>query len=189
MRRSSSAAALLYAALALGACAELPPDSLSLPPQETADRELQGRRFEGLGEAELLAASVSVLQDLGFTVHATHTGLGFVRGSMQREAKAPEQMLILLIAAAMAGAAGAMPPPMPVSAETGKLPQLQQISVMLSVRPAAAGEAQKHIVLVSFHHRVRQPLWQSAGPLRDPQLYQSFFALLSKTLFLEAHQL
>ena len=189
MRRSSSAAALLCAVLALGACAELSPDSLTLPPQDTAERELQARRFEGIGEAELLAASVSVLQDLGFTVQATHTELGFVRGAMQREAKAPEQILILLMAAAMAGGAGAMPPPVPVSPETGKLPQHQQISVMLSVRPAAAGDAHKHIVLVSFHHSVRQPLWQSAGPLRDPQLYQSFFGLLSKTLFLEAHKL
>ena len=189
MRRSSSAAALLCAALALGACAELPPDSLTLPPQDTAERELQGRRFEGIGEAELLAASVSVLQDLGFTVQTTHTGLGFVRGSMQREAKAPEQILILLIAAAMAGSAGAMPPPMPVSPETGKPPELQRISVMLSVRPADANDARKHIVLVSFHHLVRQPLWQSAGPLRDSELYQSFFGLLSKTLFLEAHKL
>ena len=189
MRRSSSAVALLCAVLALGACAELPQDSLTLPPQDTAEREQQGRRFEGIGEPELLAASVDVLQDLGFTVQTTHTGLGFVRGSMQREAKAPEQILILLIAAAAAGGAGAMPPPMPFSAETGKLPQLQQISVMLSVRPAAASDAHKHIVLVSFHHSVRQPLWQSAGPLRDPQLYQSFFGLLSKTLFLEAHKL
>ena len=188
MRRSSRAA-LATAVLALGACAELPPDSLTLPPQDTAERELQGRRFEGIGEAELLSASVSVLQDLGFTVQTAHTGLGFVRGAMEREAKAPEQILILLIVAALVGGAGAQPPPLPVDPETRKLPQTQQISVLLSVRPAAAGEARKHIVLVTFHHRVKQPLWQSAGALHDPQLYQSFFELLSKTLFLEAHKL
>lgn len=188
MRRSSSAA-LVAAVLSLGACAELSPESLALPPQDAAERELQGRRFEGIGEAELLAASVTVLQDLGFTVQTAHTELGFVRGSMEREAKAPEQILILLILAAMAGSAGGQPPPIPVNPETGKLPQTQQISVMLSVRPAAAGEARKHILLVTFHHRVKQPLWQSAGALRDPELYQSFFQLLSKTLFLEAHKL
>ena len=130
-----------------------------------------------------------MLQDLGFTVQTAHTGLGFVRGSMQREAKAPEQILILLIVAAMAGSSGAQPAPMPVNPETGKLPQAQQISVMLSVRPAAAGDARNHVVLVTFHRFVRQPLWMEAGALREPQLYQSFFGLLSKTLFLEAHKL
>jgi hypothetical protein len=188
MRRSSSAA-FASALLALGACAELPPDSLTLPPQDTAERELQGRRFEGIGEAELLSASVGVLQDLGFTVETAHTGLGFVRGSMQREAKAPEQLLILVIVAALAGGAGAQPPPLPVDPETRQLPQMQQISVMLSVRPAAADAARNHIVLVTFHRRVRQPLWMEAGALRDPQLYRSFFELLAKSLFLEAHKL
>jgi hypothetical protein len=177
------------AVLALGACAELPPDSLTLPPQDSAERELQGRRFEGIGEAELLSASVGVLQDLGFTVQSAHAGLGFVRGSMQREAKAPEQTLLLVILAAMAAGAGAQPPPLPVDPETRKLPQTQRISVMLSVRPAAAGAARSHIVLVTFHRFVRQPLWMEAGALRDAQLYQSFFELLSKTLFLEAHKL
>jgi hypothetical protein len=51
------------------------------------------------------------------------------------------------------------------------------------------GDERSHIVLVTFHNHVRQPLVRTAGPLRDPVLYQSFFELLSKALFLEANKL
>jgi hypothetical protein len=36
---------------------------------------------------------------------------------------------------------------------------------------------------------VRQPLKWTAGELREPALYQSFFELLAKSVFLEAHKL
>ena len=198
MLRSSSAA-LLAAALAFAGCAApLPPDYLRAGPWTPADRELQGRRYEGIGEAELLSASVAVLQDLGFTLETSHTRLGFVRGSMLRDAKAPEQWLLLItlavVAGAAAGGAGAMPP---VPAPSGgpprapDTPQLDQqaISVLLSVRPARPGEAREHVVLVTFHRELRQPLRYSAGALSDPALYQSFFELLSKAVFLQGQKL
>ena len=80
MRRSFDAA-LLFTMLALAGCAELPPDYLTLPPQEPADRELQGRRFDGVGEKALLDAAVGVLQDLGFAVETSGAALGFVQGT------------------------------------------------------------------------------------------------------------
>jgi len=186
----SSRRALIAAALMLAGCAELPPDYLRAGPWTPADRELQGRRYEGIGEAELLSACVGVLQDLGFAVETSHTGLGFVQGSMQREAKAPEQTLMLVILAALAASAGAMPPvPVAPATPSQRLAEEQTISVLLSVRPAAPGEAGSRVVVVTFHRTLRQPVWQSAGALRDPGLYQSFFELLSRAVFLEGHSL
>ena len=181
MRRSSERA-LLVAALAFAGCAEMPPDYIAVKPEDAAQRELQGRRFDGIGEKELLDAAVGVLQDLGFTVDITSTVLGFVQGAKEREAKAPDQTLVILIVAALAASQGSTIP-------AGQMRQDQTISVLLTVRPAREGDARSHIVLVTVHNHVRQPLLRTAGPLRDPVLYQSFFELLSKALFLQAHKL
>lgn len=181
MRRSSNAA-LLSAALALLGCAELPPDYLSLAPQAPADRELQGRRYDGIGEKELLDAAVGVLHDLGFAVETSGAALGFVQGTKEREAKAPDQKLVLVILAALAASQGSNIPAQSVRED-------QTISVLLTIRPARERDARSHLVLVTFHRHLRQPLRREASALRDPQLYASFFELLSKAIFLEAHKL
>jgi hypothetical protein len=182
MRRSFERA-LLVAALAFAGCAvEMPPDYIAVKPGDAADREMQGRRFDGIAEKELLDAAVGVLQDLGFTVDITSAELGFVQGAKEREAKAPDQTLVILIIAALAASQGSSLP-------AGQMRQDQTISALLTVRPAREGDTRSHIVLVTFHNHVRQPLMRTAGPLRDPVLYQSFFELLSKALFLQAHKL
>ncbi|HEU4352497.1 MAG TPA: hypothetical protein VFR66_11550 [Burkholderiales bacterium] len=160
----------------------MPPDYIAVKSGDAAERELQGRRFDGIAEKELLDAAVGVLQDLGFTVDITNAELGFVQGAKEREAKAPDQTLVILIVAALAASQGSSIP-------AGQMRQDQTISVLLTVRPARESDARSHIVLVTFHNHVRQPLMRTAGPLRDPVLYQSFFELLSKSLFLQAHKL
>jgi hypothetical protein len=180
MRRSSSAA--LAAGLALAGCAsEMPPDYLSLA-EAPADRALQGRRFDGIGEQELLAAATGVLHDLGFAIETKGAELGFIQGTKQAQAKAPEQQLVVLILAALAASQGQSVSALPMRED-------QTVSVLLTLRPARPGESRSHLVLVTFHSHVRQPLLHKAGALRDPVLYRSFFELLSKAIFLEAHRL
>lgn len=183
MLRSSSAA-LLAAATALAACApsSSPTEWLQAAPQDAAQQELQGRRFEGIEEKRLLDASVAVLQDLGFAVEITGTALGFVQGAKEREAKAPGQVAVVILSA-LGGA------PMVGGPPGSGLRQDQTIRVLLTVRPAGAKNPASHIVMVSFHRHVRQPLAHSAETLRDPALYQGFFELLSKAVFLEGHKL
>jgi hypothetical protein len=177
-------AAVLLGALALPGCAELPPDYLSLAPEAPAERALQARRFDGVEEKALLQAAVGVLQDLGFVVETAGSPLGFVQGTKEREAKAPEQMAVLVLLGLFAA-----------SRSTGSSVPLEQaredqtVSVLLSVRPAPEGDARSHLVVVTFHRHLRQPLRHTAGTLREPQLYQSFFELLSKSIFLEAQKL
>lgn len=185
MRRSSEsgfATAVLAAALALPGCAELPPDYLSLAPEASAQRAMQARRFDGIEEKELLQAAIGVLQDLGFVVETAGSPLGFVQGTKEREAKATGQLVMLAIIAAMASRQSSNVP-------IDKARQDQTISVLLSVRQAPAAGPRSHLVVVTFHSHMRQPLMHSAGTLREPELYQSFFELLSKAIFLEAQKL
>jgi hypothetical protein len=57
---------------------------MQVGPQAAANRALQTRRFSEVSEAELLAACVSVLQDLGFRITASEARLGVVTGDKPR---------------------------------------------------------------------------------------------------------
>lgn len=187
-RADLRAPALLAAAvtLAVGVVACAPgtgKEEVQPRPELSAERQLQTRRFEGIGEEKLLAASVGVLQDLGFTMTLSNVELGLATGVKDREAKAPDQragMIVLMILVAMAGA---QPPP-----AGAVLKEEQKIRVLLTTRPVP-GKSDVCEVRVTFHRFLRQPFVSEAGSLRDPKLYEGFFELLSKSIFLEAHTL
>jgi hypothetical protein len=79
-------------------------------------------------------------------------------------------------------AASGRPPP------TGDMKEEQTVRVLVTTRPVS-GSSDAHEVRVTFHRFLRQPLVVEAGSLRDPRLYEGFFELLSKAIFLEAHRL
>lgn len=183
LRRSLCAAALASFATLAG-CETVPPAQLVQPPTASeSDRQLQTRRFDGISEERLLAACIGVLQDLGFNIKGSHPDLGVAYGMKEREAKAPEQVaaytLLVLLLAAAGGNVGGVPAPT----------QEQTISVLVTTRPVAGSEGRSHETRVTFHRFLREPLVQEAGALREAKLYEAFFELLSKALFLEAHRL
>jgi hypothetical protein len=151
-------------------------------PQLSAERQLQTRRFEGGDEEKLLAAGVGVLQDLGFTIKVSSAELGMATGVKDREAKAPDQragMIVLMIL--LAAAAKQAPPSTDIREE-------QTVRVLLTTRPAPGAPGTVE-VRVTFHRHLRQPFVVEADSLRDAKLYEGFFELLSKAVFLEAHRL
>jgi len=165
-----------------------PVDMLAPTPQDAADRQMQTRRYDGVDDATLLSASVHVLQDLGFTIKVSDTQLGFIEGSKEQEAKAPGQkagllfIQMLLVALASSQGSSAQLPSEPP-------PEEQTVNVMLVIAPAGPHYPHSRLVRVTFSRWVRQPLQMVAGTLREPELYGAFFQLLSKSIFLEAHQL
>jgi hypothetical protein len=183
-RRAACAPALLGAAMMLAACATGTGSEQVQPrPQLTADRQLQTRRFEGISEEKLLAASIGVLQDLGFTIQISNAEIGIATGVKDREAKAPDQRAGVVVLMILLAAASKQPPPASL-----EIKEEQRIRVLLTTHPAA-GTSDAHEVRVTFHRFLRQPLLVEADSLRDPQLYEGFFELLSKAIFLEAHKL
>jgi len=179
------AIALSVALLLSGCVAQFSPIDFSANVEVQKDRERQTRRFNGGTEAELLITSVKVLQDLGFTVTASQESLGFVTAVKDREAKAPGQKASVLIILTILAAVGGHPPPGAI----GDMPERQHISALLTVRSAPGKNAGAHLVRVSFFRSVFQPLSWEGGQLQEPELYEAFFDLLSKEIFLEAHKL
>lgn len=168
---------------ALAACArDVTPDDFAPGADAQVDRARQTRRFDGVTEQQLLAASVSVLQDLGFTVNRSNAALGLVLAVKTREAKAPDQKALLITMMFIAAMGGSAP-------QTGPIHEDQTISATVTIRPVPGTDSKSQFVRVTFHRLVRQPLVMDAGILRNAELYDAFGELLSKAIFLEEHKL
>jgi hypothetical protein len=191
--------ALLAAALALAACAKPTPPSelLQLSPESSAHRAMQTRTFDAADETELLSASAAVLQDLGFQISESVREVGFLRAAKERSAREYGQEItralvaLLSTAASLLGGGNAVTR-MPVDLH-------QQINASLVTRPLDP-QGKRLEVRVLFYRLV----WQSDGQsgssyiepgqqrmemIRDAEIYQQFFARLSKAVFLEAHRI
>jgi hypothetical protein len=187
----------LFALALLPSCASptKPEELLRLSPESPAHKAMQTRRFETADEKELLSASAAVLQDLGFQVSESVREVGVLRATKERSAREYGQHIgrtILLLVSSLGLISGSNTLIMlPVDLH-------QQINASLVTRQID-GTGKQHEVRVLFYRVV----WKSAGSsgntaiepgeqrtqmIRDPQIYQQFFARLSKAVFLEPHK-
>jgi hypothetical protein len=176
----------------VGCVAHTQPDELfQLKPESTINRSMQSRLFETKDEAELLSASAAVLQDLGFQVEESVREVGFLRATKERSAREYGQditrFFVFLLSTALILV---QQPPIVIPVDLH-----QKIAAALVTRPANL-EATRQEVRVVFYRVV----WKGEGSagqqgvppgeqrmemLRDPVMYQTFFAKLSKAVFLE----
>ncbi|HEU4385329.1 MAG TPA: hypothetical protein VFR85_17725 [Anaeromyxobacteraceae bacterium] len=180
MRANALARSVAALALGLGAagCATLPKDALRLEPDSMAKRQLQTRRFDGIPEADLLAASAGVLQDLGFNLDESETRLGLIVASKQRSAVEAGQVVGAMLLALL----GATP----------VWDRTQRIRVCLVSRPASDDpEPRSYLIRVTFQRTV----WNTSNnvsrveAIEEPPIYEEFFQKLSQSVFLEAQKI
>jgi hypothetical protein len=165
-----------------------PAELMQLSVNAPKHRAMQTRFFETPNEKELLSASAAVLQDLGFQVEESVREVGFLRATKERSAREYGQyiqralFLILSLGKLLA----------PVDLH-------QKIAAGLITRPLNH-DATKQEVRIVFYRVVWKgdgqtdqqyipPGQQSMEMIRDPEIYQQFFAKLSKAVFLEAHSI
>lgn len=163
-------------------------DFFELSPETPQHRAAQTRYFETDNPTELLSASAAVLQDLGFHIEESVREVGLLRAAKERSAREYGQeigrffWLVLSFGKAL----------VPIDLQ-------QQIGATLVTRPVdPAGKRQE--VRIMFYRVVWQgdgqsdrnylpPGGQSMTMVRDPAVYQQFFAKLSTAVFLEAYAL
>jgi hypothetical protein len=175
----------LLLVLAAGCVPETQPaDLFALSPEIPRNRAMQTRFFETSNEQELLSASAAVLQDLGFQVEESVREVGFLRATKERSAREYGQDIQRVLALLLS--LGHLQ--MPVDLH-------QKIAASLITRPVNT-EATRQEVRIMFYRVVwkgdgqadRQyipPGEQYMEMIRDPEIYQQFFAKLSKAVFLE----
>ena len=171
---------VLLAGLAAG-CASIPPNSFVVTPQLLQQRQLETRRYDGVKEESLLAASANVLQDLGYNLENSETKLGVLTAAKQRDATNGGEVAAAIFVALLGGGA------MPISKD-------QTIRVALVVRPMIDSDGKpmerNQYVRVTFQRVVRRTDNSVyAETLRDEQLYRDFYERLSKSVFIEAQKI
>lgn len=150
-------------------------EALTIQPEALSLRNLQTRRFETKDEALILSAAVDVLQDLGFEIDETESGLGVIVASKNRDATSTPQ----IVGSIIIGGLSDSPPIYEVE---------QRIRASLVTRPV---EHSSIAVRITFQRTV----WNNRGEistnesLEDPELYRDFFAKLSESIFLAPLQL
>ncbi len=183
---------LAISSLLIGCVTHTQPDELfQLKPESTANRAMQTRLFETNDGAELLSASAAVLQDLGFQVEESVREVGFLRAAKERSAREYGQdfsrFFVFLLSVPLVLV---QQPPIVIPVDLH-----QKIAATLVIRPVSQ-EVTRQEVRVVFYRVV----WKGEGTagnqgippgeqrmemLRDPIMYQTFFAKLSKAVFLE----
>ncbi len=153
------------------------PKGLLSPPENAAQlRAMQIRRIEIPSERQAFEACITALQDLGFSLTLHDQSLGLVRGVKDRPAEAPEQVLAINVLNLLAILGGSQP---------ASYEEDQTINVMVVLSPVPQSEPRAYDLRVTFHRFLRQPFRIRAEVLDSPELYQSFYALFNKVLFLQ----
>jgi hypothetical protein len=173
---------ILIALCVLSSCApRIPTEALQLSSESLQNRQLQTRRFD-TDEKTLLSASAAVLQDLGFTIDESETKLGTIVCSKRCDATNAGQIAVAILVAALTGV------PIPIDRE-----QLVRASLVTNPLQEDGADRTKcrTAVRVTFQRIVTtdQRGVSRLECINDPILYQEFFEKLSKSLFLEAHEI
>ncbi len=168
-----------------------PESFFQLAPESAKHKAQQTRTFDTSQEKELLSASAAVLQDLGFQIKESASDLGILRAVKERGAREYGQEImqgLIMIMGLFAQDVFIIP-----------VDVHQQIAATLATRPVA-GDSSRFTVRIIFH----RVIWRGHGKagdnhiapggqwmemIYDPEIYQQFFAKLSKSVFLEAHQI
>jgi len=176
--RIAGSAAMLFFILSLAGCQRpLPPEALQLTHESLKQRQLETRRFDTDDEDKMLSASAGVLQDLGFNLDESESSLGLIVASKDRDATETGQVVGQILVAALFGV-------------VTPIDKNQKIRVSLVTRHI--GDQNRDIAVRVTFQRI---VWNTQGQiskletLDDPKMYQQFFAKLSKSVFLEAHDI
>jgi hypothetical protein len=168
---------LCSATLLAGCTPTIPKDAFVLTATTLEDRLLQSRKFETLDRKKLLSSSAAVLQDMGYALDESNAKLGVLTASKQADATSGAQVAGAVVLALLGGGAT------PIDKE-------QKIRICLVVNENLS-DKKSSISRITFQRIV----WNTQGQIsrvetiKEPELYQGFFAKLSKSVFLEAHQI
>jgi len=152
-------------------------DVLKLSIDSMSLRQMQTRKYSTNDQKKILESTVALLQDDGFNIEEIQSDLGTVLGSKNREAVESGQVAGAIVVAIIFG----------VSIAIDK-EQKMNASIVVSEAPS---DPNSSIVRITFSRLV----WNTANAiskaerLESPEMYQTFFSRLSKSLFLSEQQL
>ncbi|MCY3681838.1 MAG: hypothetical protein OXH16_10595 [Gemmatimonadetes bacterium] len=188
----------VMALIVAGCGSSLPKHVLRLTPDTLQNRVLQTRKYEGISETDLLSASTGVIQDLGFIINESETNLGFIVGSKNRDAppdatQRTGQVLGTIAQIFLAATIAAITQDEDAFdlVDIPAVDDYQKLWASVVIRPTSEDNDKTHYVRVTFQRIV----WNTDDKidrmesLDEPEMYQKFFDLLSKSVFLEGQKI
>jgi hypothetical protein len=166
---------LSFIVLSLASCQTgIPKEALMLSPESLQDRQLQTRVFETDDEIKMLDAAAAVLQDTGFTIEDSETECGLIVFSRVRDVTDYREVL-QGIALMMFG----------IYRPNAKT---QKVMASLVTTPL---DNKRVAVRITFLHIVwdKDNVIMKKERLNDPEIYETFFSKLSKSVFLIDHDI
>lgn len=167
---------MVFLTFSLVACQQkIPKNALALSPTSLKDRQLQTRIFETNDEVMLLAASAAVLQDSGYTIEESEVSCGVIVSSRHRDVTETGEVVLAITTGVCLGV------PLPYDTR-------QKVVASLVTKPI---DDKRIAVRITFQHIVWNDLNQISKreQINYPEIYQEFFAKLSKSIFLIAHEI
>jgi len=152
-------------------------DVLKLTSDSMSLRQMQTRKYVISDQSKVIQSAVGLLQDDGFNIEEINSDLGVILGAKNREAVEAGQVAGAVIIAVIFGVS------VPIDKE-----QKMSASIVVSEAPS---DPNSTIVRVTFSRLV----WNTANELskaqrlEDPEIYQTFFSKVSKSLFLTEQQI
>lgn len=165
-----------------------PAEFFQLSPESSANRAMQTRFFETRADNELLSASAAALQDLGFQVEESVREVGFLRAAKERSAREYGQYRDRFFVWLLSLGHLVMP-----------IDLHQKVAASIVTRPVNQDHSRQEVRIIFYRvvwkgdgqadRNYIPPGEQKMEMIRDPEIYQQFFAKLSKAVFLEPHSI
>lgn len=159
-------------------CAMKSQEMMKLSESSLEERQLQTKRFETTKEAEILSASASSMQDMGFNIDEISRDFGVLTCSKTRDARELGQQVGFFILAVLGGQNA-----MDLADHT----QLIRATVVTS--PKVEQNISNVRLTVQRVMRNHKGAVTKTETVKDPEIYKAFFDKLSKAIFLEANNL
>ena len=185
----------VMALIVTGCGSSLPKHLLRLTPDTLQNRVLQTRKYEGIAETDLLSASTGVIQDLGFIIDESEINLGLIVGSKNRDAPPDATQRVVQVlgttASILVAFMAALGGEDDIDIYVPPVDDYQKLWASIVIRPTSEDDDKTHYVRVTFQRIV----WDTEGEidrmqsLDEPEMYQKFFDLLSKSVFLEGQKI
>lgn len=176
MNRIKHLSLLLFLSLLIS-CGSIPTDAFRLSVTPMEDRKIQTRRFETTNRRLLLRASAGVLQDMGYSIDESNAKLGVLTASKRVDATEGTQIAVAVFVGLLTGTV------MPIDT-------VQKLRLTLVINSSLDDESASLTRMT-----LQRVIWNSdnqvskAETILSPEIYQHFFAKLSKSTFLEANEI
>lgn len=172
---------LVFSSL-LSSCGTTQPEYFSPSQSSVAARKMQARVFSSVEEPDVMSAAAAVLQDMGYTIDEVELPLGVISASKRANATSRLQAFGSLTLDSMKCAFTFL-----IAcdgARYGEIDDVQDIRLTIVSMPKGNGDV---TVRVTIQRRIydKRGRLSEQSTISDADVYESLFAKLSKSVFLE----